>query len=407
MGCKFEEKKKMDTDDLHEAPLEFDLVENSIQFFDKNAFDQAHGVYFSEVDSKGKVTSDKVHLVALSRLLYALEYASRFDSKYEKQALEASDFFIKNFMSKDTLGTYFFETVEINGEPTMPDNLGIWQQSYGLGGLAVIHRLKKDKATLKLLHDAFEGYRAHFHDARSKGFVGSYAMDEGIQHDDKTLQSILYPMSAALFYMWEQDLENRAKYEPFLKENIALLLEYGWNAKLGWVNLKFDREWRLCGKENNVEPCFNVVPGHNFQLGWVLLQSSTFPFLNPDVQMQCKKLGTAVIENTMKKPIWDGSVSNGFYSEVNPATGKILSKRKTWWQHTEAITALSFMKVSFPNEFKSLLNFFRDNFVDFKGGNEFFFLTEDNSPILTEPKGSMGKSSYHVTEMVLYINQNK
>lgn len=408
LGCKSEvkEKKKIEMGASKNTPLHFDLVENSIRFFDENAFDQDSGVYFSEVDATGKVISNKVHLVALSRLIYALEYASRFDSKYKKRALDASDFFLQNFIAKDSLGIHFIETTTNNRKPKSPENIGIWQQSYGLGGLAAICRLKKDETSLKLLHEAFEGYQAHFYDVESKGFVGSYDMDKGIQYEDKTLQSILYPMSAALFYMWEQDVENRANYEPFIKENTSLLLKHGWNPKLGWVNLKFDRKWRLCGKENNAEPCFNVVPGHNFQLGWVLLKASTLPFLSPDVQLQCKKLGTVIIENTIKKPIWDGSVSNGFISEVNPVTGELLSKQKTWWQHAEAITALSFVKDTNTSEYHELLGFFKNNFVDFENGNEHFFLNEDNSPVYDEPKGSMGKSSYHVTEMVYYLNEN-
>ena len=408
LGCKSEikEKKKMDMSNSKHTPLHFDLVENSIRFFDKNAFDHKSGAYFSEVDTAGKVTSNKIHLVALSRLIYALEYASKFDSRYKERALAASDFFIQNFLAKDSLGSYFIETITIDGEPSIPENLGIWQQSYGLGGLAAISRLKKDEATLKLLHSSFEGYYSHFHDADSKGFVGSYSIDDGIQYDDKTLQSILYPLSAAMFYLWEQDVENRHKYEPFLKENINLLLKHGWNSELGWVNLKFDKEWGLCKNEDNGEPCINVVPGHNFQLGWVLLQSSTLPFVSTEKQLQCKILGTKIIETSMKKPIWDSSVSNGFFNEVNPATSEVLSKQKTWWQHAEAITALSFVKDSYSSEYHELFSFFKNNFVDFENGNEHFFLNEDNSPVNDEPKGSMGKSSYHVTEMIYYLNEN-
>jgi len=394
------EKNKM-------KPDNFNLVENSIMFFNKNAYSNEFKTYFSEVDTNGNVTSDNIHLVALSRLIYALEYASKFDSKYEERAVDASKFFLSHMIVKDSIGNYFNETVSTANEALDQKSLGIWQQSYGLCGLVAIYRLTKDEKTLKIIHQVFDGYIKRFHDEQSLGFVGSYSFADGSQFNDKSLQSILYPLSAALFYLWEIDIDNRDKYEPFIKENTALLLDKSWNPDLGWVNLKFDSEWNLCGKVNNTEPCYNVSPGHNFQLSWVLLKLSNFSFLEDKTRTRCKELGNSILENTMKKSIWAKEVSNGFVSEINPANNTIISKQKTWWQHAEAITALSYAKEKYSNEFKMLLNFFTTNFVDFKNGNEHFCLNEDNSPVLDKPKGSMGKSSYHITEMIYYMNQNQ
>lgn len=387
-------------------PQHLNLVQNSISFFDEHAYSKDNGVYFSEVSSNGTVTSDKVHLVALSRLIYAMEYASRYDSIYTEKALESSKFLLDKMVARDSLGPYFVETYSLDNGIQAQESLGIWQQSYGLCGAAASYRLNKDPESLKKIHGLFDGYLKRFHDEELGGFIDSYSFEKGPFYDVKTLQSILYPMSAAMFYLWDVDVENREKYEPYIKQNVALLLDKGWNSELQWVNLKFDREWNLCGKVGSNPPCHNVVPGHNFQLGWVLLKSSQLPFLSEETKLRCRELGASVIEATVEKNIWDEKISNGFFSEVNPANGEIISKEKTWWQHAEAIIALSFMRETLTNEFEELFDFFKNSFVDFEGGNEHFLLTQKNAPVLEEPKGSMGKSSYHITEMVYYINLN-
>ena len=216
----------------------------------------------------------------------------------------------------------------------------------------------------------------------------------------------MYPVTSYMANLWDADTSNKNKYENILKENLEILYKIGWNKERGWVNVKFNDTWEVCITENNNEPCFTVTPGHNFQLASLFLRTKDWTFLSEESKTKYQVLGNEILSKTLANPNLN-NIGNGFYSEFNPITNAVLDKRKTWWQHAEAILALSFADEKYSKELNELEKFYFKNFQDITNGGEYFYVTENNEPIVTELKGSIGKSIYHTIEMIRFRNINK
>lgn len=90
---------------------------------------------------------------------------------------------------------------------------------------------------------------------------------------------------------------------------------------------------------------------------------------------------------------------------MNPVTSEVTDNRKTWWQHCEALIALSLSDGSFEEEQKNLEAYYFSTFPDQQNGGEFFYVDAENQPLTEELKGSIGKSAYHTIEMIRFLNE--
>ena len=283
--------------------------------------------------------------------------------------------------------------------------LDIWQQAYGLCGLSELYRQNHDEALLSHIHKYHDDFINRFHDKTHGGFYANYDKLNGQVSGSKTLQSLMYPLTAYMENLWRADTANRAKYESFLKENLRLAYEHAWNDELGWVNIKLDDEWKPCEHESEENPCFTVSPGHNFQFASLLLRTKDWPFLTDEERNNYNRLGLNILEKTLAKPIFPNEdLSQGFYSEVNPLNDAIIDDRKTWWQHCEALLSLSLASDIYNDEIAALEQFYFEHFPDQVNGGEFFYLDKNNDPQVDVPKGSIGKSIYHTVEMIRFLN---
>ncbi|MEL6674654.1 MAG: AGE family epimerase/isomerase [Bacteroidota bacterium] len=375
------------------------LMDNSIRFFEEHALDSTTGAFYSDLDVSGQITSPYIHLVALSRLTYALAYSSEFFPERLAKAERAGRFILEKMVLRDSLGPYFVESFHVDSGPEIPKVLGLWQQSYGLGGLAELYRQTQDQGLLDSLHALFPAYIKRFRDAERGGFCQSSLPNQGPILTDKSLQSLLYPVSAALAGLWEADTANRAQYEPIMAEHLQKLAHNCWDEQKGWVKVAFDQDWQPKSVEE-------VSPGHNFQLAWVLMKGAAWPFVSQQEGAAYRHLGKQIIRRTMNQPVWDGGPKQGFFEAWHPGKDSLTSDLKSWWQTCEALIALSFVKEEQADNLQALYGFFSQHFPDRARGNEYFHLTAENLPVETELKGSMGKSSYHVTEMVRYLIQH-
>jgi len=381
-------------------------IEKLLNFFNENAYQETQGTYYSDVDNEGKVVSDKVYNVALSRLIYGLSYAKDVDVSYLAKAEKAADFQIEKLIIKDSLNTYFASFFDLKtNKADSSYNLDIWQQAYGLCGLSELYRQGPSKNLLDKIHQSHDSFIKTFHDSIVGGFYGNYADDAQVE-GSKTLQALIYPITAYMENLWSVDVENRSKYEPYLKENIQIAFDKGWNKELGWVNIKFDDSWNPCQHSSQDSICFSVTPGHNFQYASIFLRAKEWEFLTKKEQLKYHDFGIEVLNTTLEKPIFpEKDLSQGFYSEVNPVSNEITDKRKTWWQHCEALISLSLADDKFKIKAKNLENFYFNTFPDNENGGEFFYVNELNIPQTDELKGNIGKSTYHTIEMIKFLNK--
>lgn len=378
-------------------------IENLISFFDENAYDSIQKAYYSEIDNEGKVTSKRIFNVALSRMVYGLSYTSKYYPENIKKAKNAIDFQLNNLIANDSIGMYFISNVE-NDIKSNSNEIDIWQQAYGLCGLIEFYGNKPNDQLLKKIHQLNAAFVKRFKDTINGGFYGNYSFVKGQISGSKSLQSLMYPVTSYMANLWEIDTINRNKYEEILKENLQLLYQKAWNKKTGWVNVKFTDTWNVCDNSDENNPCFTVTPGHNFQLASLFLRTRDWGFLPEKDKVNYQLFGQGILKKTLSNL---KTIENGFYSEYNPITNKVIDQRKAWWQHAEAIIALSLAKGNYKKELIKLEEFYFENFQDFEYGGEYFYLTNKNTPIKTELKGSIGKSIYHTIEMIRYQTKNQ
>jgi mannose/cellobiose epimerase-like protein (N-acyl-D-glucosamine 2-epimerase family) len=386
---------------LPEVYLE--TMSNLTGFFDTYAYDPETGAYYSELDNSGAVLSGKIYNVAISRLVYGLSFSALYFPQNLEKAKSAVAFQLENLIGTDGTGPYFRSFTE-DGISDTSTRLDIWQQAYGLCGLTELYRIAPDQELLTRIHSLHDAFVLRFRDVENGGFYGNYSLEEGQISGSKTLQSLMYPITAYMANLWLADSVNRKKYEPLILENIRIAGDKAWDQEKGWVNVRFDDSWEVCKSEDEETPCFMVAPGHNFQLASVLLRAGNWDFIPEQEREKFKNMGLEILAATLNQPIFYGSdLSEGFISEINPLTNAVTDDRKTWWQHCEALIALSLCDGKYNEELTKLEAFYFGSFPDFENGGEFFYLSKDNEPITSELKGSMGKSAYHTIEMIRFL----
>jgi len=371
-------------------------MRESISFFDK-AYDRVKGVYISDVDWQGDILSSDIHTVALSRMLYGLSYAAALEPDYHQRANELLSYQQQNMIGQDGLGSYFIPTV---GDSVQEDveYLDIWQQAYGLCGMTELYRFSKDPALLAIIRKHNDLLITRFRDEISGGFFADYKVGEGGISGTKTLQSIMYPITAYMANLWLADKENRKVYEQIIQEHLSIAYREAWNDSLGWVNIRFTDNWEAITEKNAV-----VSPGHNFQLAALLLRSAKWPFIAEEERANYKALAMQIIMTTLRKPVWsEVGIADGFYENINPNDDTILSDNKSWWQHCEALIALSLAGDEFNEEFDLLYHFYFNTFIDKENGGEWAKVDRNNQPVI-EPKGQRGKSVYHHIELIRFL----
>ncbi|MDR6238813.1 AGE family epimerase/isomerase [Aureibacter tunicatorum] len=408
MSCQKAENSKEGANENKTMDIYLGSMENLIDFFDRNAYDSALHAYYSDLDNEGNLISKRIYNVALSRLIYGLAYSSKFFPKNLDKAKQAANFQMLNLVDSSDSSSFFYSFVE-KGEKEKPLQADIWQQAYGLCGLTELYRNAPDKRLLSRIHMYHHDFVEKFKDDKYGGFYSEYSFEGGQVSGSKTLQALMYPITAYMYNLWTVDTANREKYEPILKENLLLAKRHAWNAEIGWVNVKFDDQWRVCTTENDENPCFTVTPGHNFQLASAFLRAKDMDIFSPQERKEFEELGFEIIDSTLKKSyvFFAEDLSEGFVSEVNPLLDAVLNDRKTWWQHCEALIAMSLCGGKYEEQISQLKKFFFKNFPDFEHGGEYFFIDKNNQPIKDELKGSIGKSTYHTIEMIRYLKERE
>ncbi|GJM63285.1 AGE family epimerase/isomerase [Persicobacter diffluens] len=376
-------------------------LENLVGFFEEHAWDAERKVYLSEIDIAGKSMSNRVYNVAHSRMIYGLALASDYYEGNLERASELVQFQWKHLVNMEE--GYFYPMVDEDNAHEPQIAWDVWQQAYGLCGLSEYYRKTGDAALLKKIHVMHDGFINRFHDEKNGGFWAIVDREGGVK-GSKTLQSLMYPVTAYMGNLWQADVAHAASYEPYIRENLEIAAQSAWNAKTNWVNFKFDDAWNPCLLVDEENLCFTVSPGHNFQLASLFLRAKYFSFLEKETIGHYEELGRAILKATLAKPIYpEGNLANGFYSKVNPLTNEVLDDRKTWWQHAEAILALSLAGKEFEKERLLLESFFFNHFADTGRGGEYFYVTAENAPVIEEWKGSVGKSIYHSVEMIRFL----
>ncbi|GAA6139720.1 hypothetical protein NBRC116583_34670 [Arenicella sp. 4NH20-0111] len=375
----------------------------SVDFLKKNAYSPEARVFYSDIDNKGRVSTSKVYLVSLSRTIYALSFSSKYVPENLALAKQSAEFLTENLIFEHDGLAYFLPEYDLSsGSSPKVRELDVWQQAYGLTGLVELYRNWPDPELFRIIELMHIAFVNRFSDLKNGGFWGRYSLENGPIFSSKSFQSTVYPVTAYMNNLWAIS-PNPKPLQALLSKHVQYAHDYLWDSAKNWINIRFDSDWGVCPNADG--KCFSVAPGHNFQLAWLLLNTRNWTFISKENQHKYDILGRRIISATLEKEIWGESSKGGFFSEYDPSDSQRISHLKAWWQHSEAIIALSFYDPS-SQKLKDLLDFFELSFKDRVYGGEYFYLDKDNRPILTEPKSSIGKSAYHTVEMYRFLIEN-
>lgn len=401
-------------------------ISNTINFFNRFAWDSNSGTYASEINRDGSHINENRDIVALSRMIYANSRAPVEFRDLDK-AKRIANFIVSHMMDSDELGLYFRSTVNQNGVSVNIDRNYTFnfEQAYGISGLVALYSVdpENNQLLLPIIQKASNSFWRRFYDPIHGGLYYYYNFknknhtnDQGMTH--KSYQSNIYPISSFLFDLMDIDAKNSDLYKGWIQHllNVATthIIEIKDSNPTGWLVERFNEDW-------TVDQTYKMTEaGHITQLSWVMnfAEKRGFNFTN-NRNKTLSFLSHALLENFIKhnglSPI--GVVYDAFDRTTgNPLVynGQISS---AWWSNLEAIIAFSALKKDLRNSkvdgvlnlttvdniLKNLTNGYFNYFVDKNIGGDFFRINASNGEVIDGTKGAAGKSGYHVTETFRFL----
>lgn len=423
--------------------LWLDSIGHSIEFFDAHAWDEESGSYFSEITYDGHVKSTARHLMALSRMVYGLSYASQHDLAQLSRAKSAADYLLKKMIRTDPVGPYFVGTIGADGQAVLQDQLVVNEQAYGLCGLVALYDVTKDEQLRQQIGELYESFVRRFKDSsEAGGFFDLYDLHAGAPVRTKSYNSTVYV--ATSFLMEFSRVTGRLDAASTAGELADIVKSRFLDRTSGWIFENFDEQWRpwadsIAGlpvdqalsfvkdhvpagqqwqfQKVGTELRTIGVAGHNFQAAWFLTRMSLDARYDVERRAQWAE-GARTILMSMLRDGGNGPVdrvNGGIFDVFQRETSETMwHTNKAWWQQAEAILALTLATKSGVLDSEDArhvrdqaVDFYFTHFVDRDLGGEFSELTREGEPTkdngLVKDKGLWGKSTYHTVELARYM----
>ena len=384
------------------------LMDHSVSFVVGRAYDPESGAFFSEIGPDGNLESQKIHLLALSRMIYALSVSSTYFPEHLPKAETAANFIRNQLVTQDSIGPYFFATYDKADGALIEDILIVNEQTYGLCGLISLYKVNQDPQLAAFIHKMYKAIDKRFYDEVNGGYFEKYSRKTS-KTFKKSYNSTIYVISSALLALHQTFPENTL-YKNRLETLINIVTSNHWDVKTGWLIEEFSDDWKEAWEDKKKGSNTFSEVGHTAQVAWLLLRISQLETINSKLRQTSKELAKVIMITLYSKPTWDkenGGVFGTFSRENNKEMG---NGNKAWWQQAEVILAYQMAysldvinKETHHHMVIKNLDFFFNHFVDEDGGGEFFNVSKVGDPITGEPKGNKGKSAYHTTELAEFM----
>lgn len=383
----------------------------SVDFFNRNAWDHQYNSYASEINVDGSKKSDTRYLIALSRMIYGLSYSSAFEPENLIYAKKSAEFILQHMVRRDQAGPYFLSAVDAHGNDSVSQTiLEISEQAYGLNGLVALYQVTKDPELLQFIREAYTAFYTRFHDDTFKGFYDKYDLNQQKPIYTKSYNSTVYVATSFLLDLSEADIANRESYLLVITELADLVSTYFPDKETGWIVENFTSDWQPDWRDWQKQGEFTIgIVGHNFQAAWLLMRIAE---LIPDQTKsnQYKNIARSILTSMLSKPVIDRK-NGGFFDAYKRETNETMwNTNKAWWQQAEGILALTFaVKNGLLADRDAVIqrdkavDFYFKHFVDHAFGGEFDVVDQSGMPVAEAMKGHRGKSTYHSVELAKYM----
>ncbi|NQV38670.1 MAG: AGE family epimerase/isomerase [Candidatus Marinimicrobia bacterium] len=385
--------------------LAIPYVDSCAQFW-MNAWDDANGGFYSNIDRYGNVNTSwgtHKHLLSQSRNVYGLTRAFMLtgDTTYLDLAQEGNQWMIDHNWDYSYGGWY--GELNSNGNPNYPNSdKSAFDQHYALLGPIALYEATQDSSTWNIIMDGYQWIEDVYWDNRA-GYEGYYdvANHSGTSAWGKSFNATVDAITTHLLYLYlmTEDDSYLDRLVELADEIQTYLVGSMPNQAIGFAE-KYDSNWNIDNNETM------TIMGHVLKTAWCLGRIWRLT-ANDDY---------IPVAETLLYDVWDNGYDHDFggpYKDYNRVTGEMLmwgipDTAKAWWQMEQAIVGGLELAEPFDNTIAiemadETTSFFMTHFVDHEYGDVYENRTRYGDETWGLHKGSSYKAGYHSIETGYYI----
>lgn len=381
------------------------VADKSASFWTK-ALDSKNGGFYTYVNNDGSIDQSKTYKIAFiqSRNAYAFARAYQLTGKkeYLNYARNALDFMYKNAWDQKN-GGWNQEMNQDGSLVTQPCEGMDWNsvkwsfnQLYALCGISAMVDATRGKTDTDWLNKSYNSVNKSMWDSR-KGSEGYYDM-AGADWNGASGKSLgttmdAFTTHAEAMYFINGDAASKQRVLT-LADSLSNIAKSTAQTKFGVIE-NYDNDWKPAGEQPP-----STTSGNILKPAWALARAYLI-----DPKPEYLAGAKALISEVQKSGAYD-SKNGGFYTTLDPNTGKTTDNMKTWWIQEEAFNSgianyyltkdVSFLKMADES-----LDFYMTHMNDPKYGDAYGDTKADGSEP-TQEKGTYWKDGFHSVEFCYY-----
>lgn len=382
----------------HEMEEELSAI---LSFWLTHTIDQQHGGYVGRIDHQGKIYADAPKGSVLnSRILWTFSAAYRHtkNNLYLEAAKRACHYLLHHFIDKEYGGVYW--TVDAKGEP-LDTKKQIYALSFAVYGLTEFYRATGDAEALKAAQGLYSDIITHSHDREQGGYIealsrewqelGDLRLSAKDANERKSMNTHLHVLEAfANLYRVAPNQQLKGE----LTELVRLFLDHIIDPNDAHLVLFFDDNWQ---RRSGI-----VSYGHDIEAAWLVQEAAELlddKALLEEVKEASLRLANAAAEGLDE----DG----GLWYEYDTEKDHWIRQKHSWPQAEAMVGFLNAAGISGDEKYIEQSwrswKFVQAHIRDEKGGEWFWGIEADGSPMTAEDKAGIWKCPYHNSRACLEV----
>ena len=376
-------------------------LEDILSYWMKYTIDTQNGGFVGKIDHDNKVHSEAAKGSVLnSRILWTFSAAYSLTRKeeYLRMAERAFQYLAQYFIDKEYGGVFW--TVNHKGEP-LDTKKQIYALSFAVYGLSEFYQASKNENALSIANDIYDDIVKYSYDKKNGGFIEALTRDWNQikdlrlsakdSNERKSMNTHLHVLEA-FFNLYKASPNEELKVH--LQQLIQLFTDRIISSETNHLVLFFDDEWN---QRSNL-----VSYGHDIEAAWLIQkarEASNDQTLWGLIRRRSVALANAAAEGLDE----DG----GLWYEFDPPENRLIKQKHSWPQAEAMIGFFNAWQNTGEKKYltQSLKSWeFVKKYVHDKNGGEWYWgVYEDYSPMKKEDKVGVWKCPYHNTRACIEI----
>jgi cellobiose epimerase len=376
-------------------------LEDILSYWMKYTIDTQNGGFVGKIDHDNKVHPEAPKGSVLnSRILWTFSAAYSLTRKeeYLKVAERAFQYLAEYFMDKDYGGVFW--TVNYKGEP-LDTKKQIYALSFAVYGLSEFYQASKNEKALSSANDIYSDIVKYSYDKKNGGFIEALTRDwkeitdmrlsVKDANEKKSMNTHLHVLEA-FFNLYKVSPSEALKLH--LQELVELFADRIISDKTNHLVLFFDDEWK---QRSDV-----VSYGHDIEAAW-LIQKAREATDDQALWGLIRRRSVALANAAAEGLDEDG----GLWYEFNQKKNHLIKQKHSWPQAEAMIGFFNTWQNTGEEKYlrQSLKSweFVKKHIHDKNGGEWYWGVYEDYSPMKNEDKVGVWKCPYHNTRACIEI----